>query len=199
VGFAAPPPRPGTSRGTIIALVSIVAAVLIIIAIVNVAGIARNSSATGGDPWTTAPRDRDKKPPLSTKPEQQQGVGFTFTSPAGWTKSPEWGDNNDAKIIDAAGNDITVYIFPAANPKKRCDAELKSLEIWVPGKITALSDRKVDGQLAPGGQLAGEDTYRMRCALSKGAVFNITMQSHNDDVDEVDAAFTAVLDSWRWS
>ncbi len=182
----------------IIALVSIVAAVMIIIGGVVVVGNAMNTARSGSsDPWTTPPPEQT--PPLPTKPEQQQGTGFTFTSPAGWTRAPEWGDKNDGKIIDVSGNDITVYIFPASNPKKRCAAELKSLEIWVPGEITDLPDRKIDGQVAPGGQLDGEDTYRMRCAVSKGALYNISMQTNPDQVDDVDAAFNAVLDSWRWS
>lgn len=199
LGYASPPPRPGVqfSRRMIITLVSVVAAVMIIIGTITVAGVTLNKPTAGTDPWSTAPRD--KKKPLPTKPEQQNGPGFTFTSPAGWTRAPDWGDGNDAKIIDAAGNDITVYIFAASNPKKRCDAELKSLEIWVPGVITDLPDRQVDGQVAPGGQLAGEETYRMRCAVSKGSLFNLTMQSHNDEVEDVDAAFNAVLDSWQWT
>ncbi|WP_152364047.1 hypothetical protein [Microlunatus speluncae] len=200
VGFASPPEQPpsGPSRGVIITLVSVVAAVLIITGGVVVIGNAMNSTRGGpSDPWSTPPRE--KTPPLPTKPEQQQGTGFTFTSPAGWTRAPEWGDKNDGKIIDAAGNDITVYVLAGSTPEKLCQEQLRDLEIWVPGVITDLPDRKIDGQVAPGGQLAGEDTYRMRCVQSKGTLFNISLQSDPNDIDVTDQALNSVLDSWQWT
>lgn len=198
LGYSTPPPRPGMSRRAIITLVSAVAVALIIVATATVINLVRHSSGAGSnDPWPTPARV--STPPLSTKPAQQEGVGFTFTSPAGWTRSPDWGNRNDGRIVDAAGNEISVWIFPGADPRKGCDKELKSLEVWVPGVITDLPDRKVGGRPAPGGQLAGKETYRMRCVAYKGSLFNITLQSRNDDLEAVDAAFNAVLDSWRWT
>lgn len=194
------PPAPKSNRGLTIAIV--VVAVVVLIIVVGVAVI-RNaltdpsgSSAGPVGEWTTPPRR--KTPPLKTEPEQQQGSGFTFTSPAGWKRGDDWGDKNDGRIVDATGNQISIYIFEKDEPRQRCRNELRSLEIWVPGEISELPDRKLDGKVAPGGQLLGEETYHMRCASGPSGLYNISLKSHPDDIDATSTALTAVLDSWKW-
>ncbi|MFC7621981.1 hypothetical protein [Microlunatus sp. GCM10028923] len=171
---------------------------ILVVGVVTIRNALTGPSAVS-DPagqWTTPPRQ--KTPPLKTEPQEHQGSGFTFTSPAGWQRADDWGDKNDGKIVDAAGNDITVYIFDRDDPRDRCRKELRALEVWVPGEISDLPDRKLDGKVAPGGQLLGEDTYQMRCAAGPAGLYNISLQSHPDDIDATSAAYTALLDSWKW-
>lgn len=128
-----------------------------------------------------------------------EGNGFTFTAPDGWSRSPEWGDRNDGRIVDDAGNQISIYVNQASDARARCQAELRALEIWVPGEISELPDRKIGGKDGPGGQLIGEESYRMRCVQIKAFVYNISLKANNEDLDVADEAFNAVLDSWKWT
>ncbi|HLT60595.1 MAG TPA: hypothetical protein VK020_05350, partial [Microlunatus sp.] len=150
---------------------------------------------------TTVPRATATqfRPPPDAPAEQHEGTGFTFTTPTGWARSPKWGERNDGLIVDSEGNQITIYIFEQDEPRSRCQKELKALEVWVPGAISELPDRKIDGKLAPGGQLDGtRETYQMRCALANRSIYNISLEIKNGDVEKSTAALDEVLDSWKW-
>jgi hypothetical protein len=135
--------------------------------------------------------------PLPAQP--METATFTFTSPDGWGRAADWGTANDAALVDRAGNTIRVYSWVDDDAADRCQRELSSLQIWVPGEISSVPGRKVGGRPAPGGMLTGEDVYVLRCVAYRGRVVNMSSKADPDDVDAVDAAYAAVLDSWNWT
>ncbi|MEI2827276.1 MAG: hypothetical protein V9F04_13430 [Dermatophilaceae bacterium] len=127
------------------------------------------------------------------------GKAFTFALPEGWKLGPESGSRNEVQIVDAAGNDITVYAWTSSgSAKARCDTELKVLQIWVPGEIASLPPITMGGQEAPGGTLSGQDFYELRCAAHQGVIYNLAVQSTPADKDKSVAAMRAVAASWAW-
>ncbi|HOF64270.1 MAG TPA: hypothetical protein PLL54_08200 [Dermatophilaceae bacterium] len=127
------------------------------------------------------------------------GGAFTFTLPEGWSRGPKSGSGNDVQIVDAAGNDITVYSWTTtASAKTRCDTELKVLQIWVPGEISSLPPITMGGTEAPGGTLAGKDFYELRCVSHKGVVYNLSVKTKPADKEKSVAAMRAVAAAWVW-
>lgn len=126
-------------------------------------------------------------------------TAFSFTAPEGWQRSGQWGQRNDASIVDAAGNEITVYSWTtSATAQARCDVELKVLKIWVPGEISSLPPITMGGSPAPGGTLSGESFYELRCASRDGVVYNLALKAKPADRDRAVAALRAVAGSWQW-
>ncbi len=146
-------------------------------------------------PSATAPTPS----PSRRAPERTEGPGFKFAAPPGWKPSPEWGERNDGRIVDDAGNQISIYVWDNVDARRRCQAELNALAIWEPGEISELKERKVGGKPAPGGQLVGESTYRMRCVSANKAVYNISLKTAPGDLDASNRAYNATLDSWKWT
>lgn len=147
----------------------------------------------------SSPSERPSQSPSRRPPQRTEQTGFRFTAPPGWRTADDWGRGNVGRIVDESGNEISIYLWQAADPRRRCQAELKALSVWEAGEISGLPDHKVDGKLAPGGQLEGELTYRMRCVAVRSAVYNITLETAPGDLAESDQAFNAVLDGWRWT
>lgn len=186
-----PTPAPPDSRGAqgpkiSPKLAGILVAAVIGAVVIGVVGYAVASSPGGNKPFG------------ADEPVRMEGPGFTFTAPVGWARSEDWGKANDAKIVDRAGNDITVYSWPGTAAADRCRRELKSLQIWEPGEIADVAEREVGGKPAPGGELRGEKVYVLRCVEVDGRIYNSSSESDPSDEEEVAQAYGAVLDSWEW-
>jgi len=144
---------------------------------------------------TVAPSEKPFPTPTSTTPQRHRGPGFAFTAPAGWARTAE----EELRIVDRHRNQIAVRILADDDPRTRCRNELKAIGIWSSARYSELPDREIGGRVAPGGEMVGANTFRMRCVRAHSAVYLIHLHAAPGLRRQALPAFTAILDSWEWT
>lgn len=129
---------------------------------------------------------------------RMSGTGYSAAVPAGY-EIAGWGVGNEGQVSNGVSQ-LSVYIWDAADPRTRCNTEMRVLTILVPGTSAALTDRQVGGKDAPGNELRADDGafYEMRCVLHDDLIYNITVKSTVEVADQASADFAALLDGWVW-
>lgn len=163
-------------------------------------GSAPSAPATGSAPTTGSPTGPPSGPSAPVSGPMMAN-GFGFTAPQGWTRGETWGTGNEAELVDAQANTISVYLWKSqASAEARCQTELKVLQIWVPGEIGAVEPIPLGGLSAPGGTLtAGPIFYQMHCVKRGDLVYNISLKTKAAQRDSAVAALKSVAATWHWS
>ena len=152
---------------------------------------------------SSAPAGTDGPPSGPSAPVSgpMMANGFGFTAPDGWTRSPEWGTGNEAQVVDAQANTISIYLWKSqASAEARCQTELKVLKIWEPGEIGTAEPIPIGGLAAPGGTLDGGSIfYQMHCVKRGELIYNLSLKTRTAQKEASLAALKSVATTWHWS
>lgn len=162
---------------------------------------APSTPATGSAPTTSGAPTGPPSGPSAPVSGPMMANGFGFTAPEGWTRSETWGSGNEAQVVDAQANTISVYLWKSqASAEARCQTELKVLQIWAPGELGSVEPIPLGGLSAPGGTLtAGTTFYQMHCVKRGDLVYNISLKTKAAQRDSAVAALKSVAATWHWS
>ena len=162
----------------------------------------RSVPSTTGSPAPTTSGGPGGPPSGPSAPASgpMRANGFSFTAPAGWTRSATWGERNEAQIVDGAGHVISVYLFKSpASADARCQAELKALQAFVPGQITSVEPTTIGGLAGAGGTLENSTAfYQMYCVKRGDLIYNLSLRTTPSQRSAGVAALKAVASTWQW-
>lgn len=196
------PLDPGTRTSAPARLWIILAAAVAAVILALVAAWALLGGGSGG-PKPGGNTSATTTPPATPGPQgggRMEAEKFAFTAPDGWRRSSQWGAGNDAQIIDAKENYITLSAFSAdVGPEVRVKRLLEQMKLWVPGEIRDLATTDIGKISAPGAELRGDKgVFISRCVSYASRVYCLTSQAGRDDVDAVATAYNQVVRSWEW-